>query len=127
MAPERVRGVLSMQSDIYSLGVCFWELYCGTPPWRRNAASTHNHGYEHGTSSSSVESSGGGHHHHGPRSGAFGDIALEANGSESLRFPRGCPPGYSSLVFACMSEDPQTRPSVVAVISTLQRLHRRYC
>ncbi|GLI67387.1 hypothetical protein VaNZ11_011570 [Volvox africanus] len=124
MAPERVRGVLSKRSDIYSLGVCFWELYCGTPPWRRNAAGAHHRGYGGGTTSSSVDSGG---HHNQHLHPSFGDSAPGTSLSDSFRFPRGCPPEYSTLVHACLSVDPQARPTATTVASTLQRLHRRYC
>ncbi len=122
MAPERVRGVLSKQSDIYSMGVCLWELYCGTPPWRRNVAGAHHRGYG-GTTSGSADSANQFNMH------SFGDSSLlggTGSAGESFRFPRACLPEYASLVHSCLSPEPTSRPSAAAVASTLQRLHRRY-
>ncbi|KXZ54854.1 hypothetical protein GPECTOR_4g926 [Gonium pectorale] len=126
MAPERSRGVLAKPCDIYSLGVCLWELYCGTPPWRRHAAGAHNarYGGEGGDSYGSSMDTGS--HGQLPWVDAQPHDGDGLNDMDSLCFPRSCPHEYATLVRSCLSSDPCARPTAAGLAAALQALQRRY-
>ncbi|PNH02874.1 putative serine/threonine-protein kinase [Tetrabaena socialis] len=134
MAPERARGILAQRSDVYSLGVCLWELYCGTPPWRRNAPAGHNNCGGGGGSgrygddgTADSQSSGESYALPSPyEPGAAPPAAYGAGGSEVFRFPRSCPPEFSGLVTSCLAADLGERPDAGAVLAALARMQQRY-
>ncbi len=111
-------------------GVCLWELYCGTPPWRRNTAHNRHYGGEadpHSDSlsvGSSVEDTSIDGGALGGRGG--GAVVVTASGADVLRFPRSTPPEFSGLVVSCLASEPSVRPTVREVHDALLRLQRRY-
>ncbi|KAG2494464.1 hypothetical protein HYH03_007516 [Edaphochlamys debaryana] len=123
MAPERTRGHLSRASDIYAMGVCLWEVYCGTPPWRRNGA---------GGAGAGRNRYGGDVHSYGSSDGhtsGYGGEAMAVAygaGNDVYAFPRGCPSEYSALVLSCLEAEPSGRPTATGVAEVVQRLQRRY-
>ncbi len=112
-----------------------WELYCGTPHWRRNDAPraarggdgryAQSRGDRSDFSSDWVDRRNSGSVGYPERSyGGRGGAGAPVVNGDGFSLPRSCPAEYAELVASCLSPDPGLRPTATEALAALQRLQQ---
>ncbi|KAH7307168.1 hypothetical protein KP509_22G048600 [Ceratopteris richardii] len=91
MAPEVIEGKPYNRScDVYSFGVCLWEIYCCEPPYRGMGINKY-----------------------------MSDVVIK---KVRPPIPKCCPQDLAKIITQCWDADPEKRPNMSDVSSTLQKI-----